>query len=1388
MSVTGALARTVAAYVPSCLVRQILDGHLPVPGQSHVSQTAVLFADISGFTPMSEALAQIGRQGAEELTRHLNATFSATIAQVTAYGGDIAVFGGDAILAFFTPVEGETSQAVAWRALTCALAMRRAMQAFAHVETVAGPFSLRMKFGLSFGAVLSLNVGSMQHGLEFVIAGTPVDQAAGNENYAASDQVVADASLLDWVGDRATVAPLSPQVLSHRGLDAAPAPLGTRRVLDVVPAPPQALPPIDYERLDADTQRMLIDTVSRYLPPKLYEELCSKASFSGDHRPVTSLFVNFAGPDYARDPQVGQKLQTYITQAQTIIHRYDGNLNRVLTGDKGNQLHVIFGAPIAHEDDKARALRCALVLQRELGALPFIKVQRIGLASGYVFAGPVGAVEQSSQVGVARSEYTVMGDIVNLSARLTGVCPPGQVVADAYTRSRTAQRFEFQPFGPVQLKGKKSPVTPYEVKGERVTENALVTRYLLSRRRIVGRHKELAVIERAITAALDERGQILAVTGQAGVGKSRLIEEAVRRWLEADGVGYGGDCVSHSMEVPYWPWADLWRAQFDLHENDTPQERLDKILHCGQSLGLDLGEWAALVAGLLGLPTHPDGETHPALAPLDPQARHRRLLDLTTELVVAQAQQAPILLLFEDLHWADRASLELVDHVAEHIVDQPMLLCLVYRPREPFPLVSLKQPFCHTLQLGELSDQEGAILVRSILGDIDLPPAFMDEVNAKTQGNPLFVEELINSLIDIGLLQKENSTYRVVGALEEVEIPDTIEAVLLARMDRLETPNRDLLRVASVIGRQFAYGVLRGIYPYTMGPAEMQERLSALEQLDLTRLERPEPELEYLFKHALTQDVAYKNLAFALRRSLHERIARFLETHYRDHLETIYGTLAHHFARGGQPEQALSYALAAGAQARSLFANDEALAYYHQAERLLNPLPAQTFKAQAIRLYLERGQLYTLLGNFDQAEGDLQHGAELAVAASNPRAQAQALNGLAYLRYWQTHNEAMLRLARQALTLAETGHYRREAMMALRYVAMAYEELGDHDQAVTFFTRARTLAEELDDRQALSTIHMGIAVSAFNQGRLRHALDALERLLIIYRESGDKHRASDCLSNIANTRYYLGEFQSAHAAFEESIRIDREIGKRAGLAYGLRDLGGLHCHQGRYAAGLAAMQEAAAIFDEIDDKAGRAWCDLALGREYYLDVGHQDKAAVCLRCALPVLQAGESHEEVAEALLGLGRLDLQQGRYIQAQTHLERALALCQSHRLRWRQPEAYARLAELALSQGQAEQAQRWAQQTFDAIAAGGCPDLAPSAHLVLAQVTSNSLGHYDLAVETARQRSRCIDLARTLHQAGRYLGTQETRYRRQGQAYLREAQALVENMGLSPDILSLR
>jgi class 3 adenylate cyclase/tetratricopeptide (TPR) repeat protein len=1330
------------------------------PGEVVAAEAAVLFADISGFTPMAEALALAGRQGAEEMTQHLNATFSATIDRITAYGGEVAAFGGDAILSFFPRQDLESLEVAAWRALTCALELHQVVEPLAHIDTSVGPFSLNLKFGLSAGRIVIVGVGAPDHGMEFVIAGTPVDRAAGNENLARSGQVVADATVLDRVGPRAQLEPIprSDDPIVSRVLSVEPAP-----VLDRAPERT-----IDYASMSEAQRQALLEAVAVYLPRPLYKDLVSKGRFSGDHRPVTSLFVNFGGLDYDRDPRVGEKLHAYVVRAQEIIHRYDGNLNRLLTGDKGSLIHVLFGAPVAHEDDKARALRCALALRQELSQLPFIDTQRMGLASGYVFAGPVGAVERQQYavtggwLPVTRGEYTVMGDIVNLSARLMGVCPPGQILVDPYTRSRTAQRFRFLSFGPVRLKGKSEAIAPYQLEEERPAENLLVTRYLSSRRSLVGRQKELKAVQAVVDAALEGRGQVLAMTGPAGIGKSRLVEEAVRRWLQADGVGYAGDCISHGSEIPYQPWVDLWQAQFDLYEHDDPEARQAKITRFGQALDVDLSEWMVLVAGRLGLPLQ--DQIPSSLAPLDAQARQQRLMALTTELLTAQARRQPVLLLLDDLHWADHASLALIDHIARHIADLPVLICIAYRPRAGVELACQQQPFYHALDLEEMSEQEATALIESMLGDVDLPPDFVQAINAKAQGNPLFVEELVNGLIDGGTLVREKGGYRVAGDLDRFKVPDTVEAVLLARIDQLAPPNRDLLRVAAVIGRQFDYAVLRGVYPYPMSEAEMQDRLIRLEELGLTRLERPEPELEYLIKHALTQEVAYSNLSFALRRDLHQRIGQFLELHYKDHLETFYGTLARHFAQGGQPARALPYALSAGVQAQALYANDEALAYYRQAESVLEQLTSQdragddgrSFEKERLRLFLNRGELYTLLGHFEAAETDLTRGLSLAQEMQDHQAEAQALNGLAYLRWWQTRHEDMLNLARQAQALAEAGDHFPQMMIALRHAGTALEELEQHDAALDFFQRARLLAEALDDAHALSVVNMNIAVAAVNQGRYESALEAFEALLDIYRKSGDKHRASDCLTNIANTLYYLGDFEVAESTYRESIALERAIGKQAGLAYSLCDFGTLLCHRAQYAAGRAAMEEAREIFTQLGEEAGRAYCELALGREYFLeglDAGDGDRARVLLEGALPVLEAAEAYEQVAEAWLALCRWHLERGETQMAQTYVDQGLALCRKLELGWRLPEALLRRSELALAQGDKETARDFAWQTLDAVETGGCPDYAPLAHLLLARLVEDPRQHYRAAVTAARQRSRRRDLTRVLREAKGYL-----------------------------------
>ncbi|MBN1179420.1 MAG: adenylate/guanylate cyclase domain-containing protein, partial [Anaerolineae bacterium] len=443
------ILQSIAAYVPQRVVGQALAAETSAAMQQaeHV-EAALLFADVSGFTAMSENLARLGKEGAEELTRVLSAYFTAMIDLVHRYGGQVIKFGGDAITCAFAcrPASDALDEAPIFRcvlsACACALTMQERMGAFQAVETRGETFQLRMKIGISAGKVLSLSVGSVDEGLEYVLAGTPLDRMSQAEHHASAGEVVIDGACLEsterTVHDLRLVTGENREgFLLIEGLDR--------------PAHPLEGGSIAWETLSAAEIERAIERLVPYLPPTVYERIVEgQREFVGEHRRVTSMFVNFAGIDYTQDPEAGSKLHRYFTGAQEIVHRYGGRLNRVTTGDKGSLLHIIFGAPVAHEDNEERAVGCALALQQRGADLPFITEQRIGIASGYVFAGQVGAEW--------RREYTTMGDVVNLSARLMQAAALGEVLLDQRTARAATEEFVCHDLEPIKVKGKQEPV------------------------------------------------------------------------------------------------------------------------------------------------------------------------------------------------------------------------------------------------------------------------------------------------------------------------------------------------------------------------------------------------------------------------------------------------------------------------------------------------------------------------------------------------------------------------------------------------------------------------------------------------------------------------------------------------------------------------------------------------------------------------------------------------------------------------------------------------------------------------------------------------------------------------------------------------------------------
>ncbi len=1358
------LARALAAYVPGAVVEWLRGGDTLTPGETASFNAAALFADISGFTALVERLSRQGPEGIEAINTHLNAVFTDLIAQVHAFGGVVAYFGGDAITAYL-PHEGDLrGYELARRAVTCALRIQGAVQGRGAIEAVGQRFEFGVKIGLAYGPLAAFVVGDSAHWLEFVIGGSALNQAVACEHHANRGQIVTEAEMVRLLGDALTGKPIEEDFFLVAGLDN--------------PAEPVAV------RAPEDWPGWLEDALRPYLAPSLVSRLeAGQGEPPADHRRVTCMFVNFKGPDYdAID--AGRRLQSYVRQAEAIIRRHGGYLSRVLTGDKGSQLHVVFGAPVAHEDDEVRAMACALALQR--ASFAGRHQQRVGVATGHVFAGPLGSD--------ARREYTVIGDIVNLSARLMSLAAPGEVLVDERTQARANQAFDFYLLPPVQVKGKSAEVTPYRLMGERTATSALAARYLLSRRSIIGREAELQAIDRVIRKARQRRGQVIAFVGPVGVGKSRLIEELVRRWLEAEGYGYAGTAVSHGGDVPFRPWIDIWRGVFDLETEADEDIRRDKLVARLSDLSAVGPDAAALLGPLLDL----EVPESPNLATLDARARQERLFEVCVEVVLNLAAHRPLLLILEELQWADASSLALLERLAAAIVDHPVLLCLEHRPELTPALAFYALAHVIRLDLEPLTAEEGWRLIGQIVGEVDWPADLRARLEARVGPatatgeatcTPLFAEEVVNSLLQTGALRRENGGYRV-NPDAAIDIPDTLQGLLMTRIDQLEAPSRRLTQVASVIGRDFTFPVLAGVYPQPMPPDEMWSRLDGLVEAQLIYNTALQGQVfrRDRFRHALTQEIAYQSLPVARRRELHVRIADWIAGRIEG--ESDYATLAYHYDEGDVPDKAAAYALQAAAHAQSLYANAEALHLYAVAERNIARLDAAQRWPLEIQIGLNRGSIYLETGQYAQAEIDIQGALDLAAAHGDRLRQAQAFNLLAELRYRQVRFEEMAAAAEQAARIAEADGLGRELTDALRFMGYAYLHLGRRQEAPRPLQRALELARAAADRAGIAKTAMAMGMMYGEEHRLIEALEMFEEALGLVRPSGDKLRTAAYLYNEGELFFRRGEGERAMAAYREAIDIFRAIDARVMLGYALSGMCQALCFAGQYSAARVHIDEAERIFAENDDESGPIWCLSARGRDLERDLGEHEAARDHLQTVVEALRQTSYVDETLYAMLALADVQVRLDALDAAATTLEEAGAVIQQKQAHWFLPEHQLTTGRLAMARGDYAAAMENASRALAAVGVRGDPRTLPAIYRLLAralqalQPSDAGVIHDALerSVAAARGRARRLDLALSLNELGRFLKQRADRPTNQarGSGYLFEADLLFSEMGV--------
>ncbi|MBK8984874.1 MAG: AAA family ATPase [Chloroflexi bacterium] len=877
-------------------------------------QGAALFADISGFTPLTAVLAQeLGpHRGAEELIRQLNRVYTDLITQVHHFRGNVIGFSGDAITCWFDDTDSGDSGAVTL-ALACALELQQVMARLEAIQTPGGArIPLKLKVSLAAGPARRFLVGDPQHYVMEALAGSTLDQMSAAEKLAAQGEVVLTAAALEHLS-------AAPTITAWRKDEAGQRYAVVNGMAQIVTPPPQ--PPIPT---------IAATTSQPWLLPPVFDRLQQNSDdFLADLRPAVVLFLRFSGIDYDGDDDAGDKLDAFIRHTQAILNYYEGFLIQLTMGDKGSYLYITFGAPIAHENDAARAADAVLKLRDLPSHFPFLRPVQIGVSLGLIHSGACGSP--------IRRTFGVMGKEVNIAARLMTTAQPGQILVSPQMAEAIRTAYVLAELPPVQLKGVAEPMVLWDLRQRRADSPTMLAKQ--SGAPMVGRAAEQQQMALALAHLRDGRSTTLLIEGQAGIGKSRLAQELLSMidHTTIQALVGSGDAVEQS--TPYHAWRFIFQQLFAPEPNGLRAQRSANLQQRVTAV-LDpaLHDLLPLLEAVLPV----DLPDTTLTAQLTGEARQENTLRLLVNLLAAAVgQNHPLLLIVEDAHWLDSASWRLLWRVQRQV--QPLLLVVITRPftedqdtsifyNDLSELPTTQRITLDMLPLAAIND-----LICQRLGVKELPTAVTDLIHAKAEGHPFFSEELAFALRDASLIQIENGTCYLAANrqnFDALNFPNTIQGVITSRIDRLSPPQQLTVKVASVIGRIFTFTLLHNIYPIAAQEEQLHQHLDQLERLGITPLETPPPNLAYIFKHLVTQEVVYNLMTYAQRQQLHQRTAAWYEQTQSGDLARFYPLLAYHWRLAGADEKAVAYYEKAGENAFRDYANQEAIRFFTQALEL----------------------------------------------------------------------------------------------------------------------------------------------------------------------------------------------------------------------------------------------------------------------------------------------------------------------------------------------------------------------------------------------------------------------------------------------------------------------
>jgi class 3 adenylate cyclase/tetratricopeptide (TPR) repeat protein len=962
-----------------------------------------------------------------------------------------------------------------------------------------------------------------------------------------------------------------------------------------------------------------------HTPTALAEKIrASRVALEGERKQVTVLFADLKDSlELIRglDPEAAQQLLDPALHAMMdAVHRYEGTVNQVL----GDGIMAIFGAPIAHEDHAARACYAALAMQAALRDY----AEEVRCAHGVALQGRIGL--NSGEVVVRtihndlHMDYSAVGQTTHLAARMEQLASPDTILLTTATARLVAGLVRVKAWGPVPIKGLVEPVEVCELLGASGLRRRLHVARARGLTRFVGRQTELALLNTALAQAGAGHGQVVAVVGEAGVGKSRLVDEFVQAaytqgWLVLDSAA-----VSYGQATPYFPIRDLLRRYCHLEEGEDTRTIQAKVIAQVQVLDPALHDTTpALLALLDALP--PDSP----LLQLDAPQRRQHTLAALKRILLRQSQVQPLLLVCEDLHWLDTETQALLDSLIESLPTTRLLLLVNYRPDYRHSWGS--KTYYTQVRLDSLLPASADAFLRILLGDDPRLLPLTQLLIQRTEGNPFFLEESVRTLVEIGALVGEPGAYYVAHALPTMQIPATVQAVLAARIDRLPPEEKHLLQTAAAIGMEVPLSLLQAVGEL---PEEaLHLSLAHLQAAEFLYEVRLFPELVYTFKHALAQEVAYGSLLQVQRRVLHARIVTALEVFARDRVIEQAERLAYHALLGEVWDKALAYCRQAGEKALERSAYYEAVGYFEQALSVLPHLPeTRTIREQAIDLRLALRSALELSDDWGRIPALLREAESLAVALDDQRRLGQVLASLSlYFRAKGTYDQAIAASQRALVLATASGEFVLQARANLS-LGLAYLSQGNYRRAIDCF------------RQTVASL----------EGARRR-----ERSGVVTQPRQFTHVHAH--AQLAYCHAELGTFAEGRALGEEGLQIAEVVADPLSLMIALWGVGQLSLRQGDLHGAIPRLEWAMRLCQDTDSSLLFPLIAAALGAAYTM----AGRVIDAVRLLTQTMERSITTEWVGPQVvcrLALGKAQLLAGRLEEARTLAEQALVLAREH------------------------------------------------------------------------------------------------------------------------------